>query len=886
LEKKATDCRFYPVPASERLAERVAAALAESTITPVVIVDSPLAAQGLKALLCHSGWPRRQEGAPLPWCVSLDQAFERLAEIAVGINKAPPPRARSARRVQLAQQLLDHPEIAASLGGAPKAALDLAGQWVEIFEGWEWLASAQDPGSLDWGQLDGEPQHLASDLNTLRSLQAQNQLPTDRAAWARASLTQTSPVWFCLGRTPCAKEIAMAVTLFKVGFDDISVWFSAPNEVQTRQPDGSQEARRLIASQSIEESAWAAAQTIREWRAQGLDDVGVVALDRKAVRRLRALMERSGEALSDRSGWALDTTVAATAVVGLNDLLTRGATTQTVLEWVHSPFVSRGLNDTWNFDADQRRRLDAALRGFGRVTSVTLTDLLSTGLLPFSAVRLAFTKSKHRQTPHRWATQLLDGIEYVGLELPLAQDPAGQTVLAAIKELAAQTHGDDCQITGALWRALLSAELNQARFVESSGTAAVRVCSLASLSWQLPKALVVIGAEEGRLPERPTAQFFEPERFAQMGLQLPPQELERQGFAQLESVWNAPIPIVLIACSDKPDSAVEFSNWIELLALHAGDLIQRQDAGSLIGKRPLRKDAAIQLIDDHDAQWPYALPLQLSVSELQSLFNCPYQFALQTLMGLRPLAPLAEESPPTDIGSLIHLALSGATRSDMTAQDWEIWLAREIDRLLQEPFFAGRRSQAVQLPIPKATASRLRASSGAMIPGLARWLAGRPKTIVHTEQESVRRIEGLGITVKGRLDRIEEGVQESLLIDFKTSAVGPLRTRVKRGHEDIQLALYAWLVGVDRAVREATYACINQERVDEIGVTDTVGRSIPEITEEVMQRVVSELTAMGQGAPISATGLLKDKKICKYCKVRGVCRRTDLSGIEIEEEDQ
>ena len=51
-----------------------------------------------------------------------------------------------------------------------------------------------------------------------------------------------------------------------------------------------------------------------------------------------------------------------------------------------------------------------------------------------------------------------------------------------------------------------------------------------------------------------------------------------------------------------------------------------------------------------------------------------------------------------------------------------------------------------------------------------------------------------------------------------------------------------------------------------------------------MQRVVSELTAIARGEPIQATGLLKDKKICTYCNVRGVCRRTDLKDIEVEEE--
>lgn len=85
-------------------------------------------------------------------------------------------------------------------------------------------------------------------------------------------------------------------------------------------------------------------------------------------------------------------------------------------------------------------------------------------------------------------------------------------------------------------------------------------------------------------------------------------------------------------------------------------------------------------------------------------------------------------------------------------------------------------------------------------------------------------------------------------------------------------------------MKEATYIYINRKEVEEIAVTDAVGRSVPEITQEVMQRVVSELTAMARGEPIQATGLLKDKKICKYCNVRGVCRRTDLKDIEVEEE--
>jgi ATP-dependent helicase/nuclease subunit B len=889
------------------------AALPQSGAAPVLIVDTPAAVQGVKHALAQTGWPGREQGAPLPWCGSLAQAFAQLADraLALGIANAP-PRPDALRRVQLAQLLLDHAALSVSLGGSAKAALDLAAQWVDIFQGWEWLEVA---GNRFAPQAGGTA--FQADITTLAALAQQNRQPDDHADWAATHAPRMPdfgnvPVVFCLGRTPAPLDIAVAKTLWGASDDQLQVLLpQLPDQDPRAIAQGAAfiipTAPRLrIAAHSVEEAAWSAAQTIMQWRAQGMDDIGVVPLDRKIVRRLRALLDRAGEPLNDRSGWSLDTAVAASAVTGISELLTHRATTQSLLEWIHSPFVAAALRDQFGFGFQERQTVDAALRGFGRIAPVQLKMLLDQHLLPAAFAPMAHLPSDQRLSVNDWVSRLLQALEQCGLQALLAEDAAGQAIVAALQQLQAQSGANPALVSVTLWQAVLAERLSESRFSEPTTESAVRVCAMDSLAWRPPQGLLLVGADATRLPQRPTPRFFEPNRLAEMGLQLLPEIAEAERFAQFASIWAAPFPMTLIACSDKPDSEVEFSGWIELLSLTRHDLIEQQSATEFLSQRSIHL-APYSAPPSLQAVWPHPLPPTLTVSALQSLADCSYQFYLQTLLGFAPMTELQEEAAPSDLGSLLHLALKKATVPRANAEEWQEWLEQEIDRVLRTPFFQKRHDHGVRLPIPAAMAASLRAQALAVVPELARWLLSRAAagsacnhSLITTEHPVERELTPVGITIKGRIDRIEQTEAGLHLIDFKTTEAGDLKRRVKTVGEDVQLPLYAWLMAQavpvaqnDRAVQNdqaaqtksatpaptvlsAAYVSVRREAVKEVAVAADTPQALAEHTQATLELLAHKLLSIQKGEPIWAEGIQKDKKICERCRVRGICRRDDL----------
>jgi RecB family exonuclease len=890
-------------------------------LVPVVVVDSPATGVALAQRLATQGWPGRADGSPLPWCGSLDQAFGQMVDRALAKGLAvSPPRPAELRRVQLAQMLLDHAGLAASLGGSAKAALDLAGQWVDIFQGWEWLQH----GHAGFTPQPGDTS-FAADIATLAALQQQNRLASDSADWTAAHAPKLpgygqTMVFFCLGRTPTPLELATAKTLWGAGVDQLQVVLPTPLDFQQSiaQRASSIEpgaVRKCIAAHSVEEAAWSAAQTIMDWRAQGVADIAVVPLDRKIVRRLRALLDRAGEPFADRTGWSLDTSVAAGAVVGLSELLCHRANTQSLLEWIHSPFVAAALQQQFGFGASDRQSLDTALRGYGRIAPVKIHHLLDQHLLPAALQPIQALACDQRLSVHDWVGRLNQALEHCGLFNLLAEDTAGQEIVAALQLLKAQSNSDTLQesvsgpasvsvsastlVSVSLWQAVLSELLSQSRFSETQTDAAVRVSSIHALCWRPPQAVIMVGADAAHLPQRSVPRFFEPHRLAQMGLQLLPQESEAERFEQFASIWSAAFPMTLIACSDKPDSEVEFSGWIELLSLNQHHLIEKQSATEFIGQRVIHldPDAPSPLLQ---AVYTQPLPATLSVSALQSLANCSYQFYLQTLLGLEPMAMLEEEAPPSDLGSLLHLVLKKATPPQAGVEDWQRWLDQEIDRVLGTSFFQKRRDRSVRLPIPVDLAASLRAQAQAVVPGLANWLASRhdPNTqprlqSILTEEPVSRVLTPLGITINGRIDRIEITENGVHLIDFKTTQAGELKQRVKTVGDDIQLPLYAWLAANAQSlintqpIVSAAYVSLRREAITEVAVAADSAESLREHTRATLEQLTQKLISIQQGKPILAEGIEKDKKICDRCRVRGICRRDDiLIASETQEEGE
>jgi ATP-dependent helicase/nuclease subunit B len=887
--------KVIALPSTVPLSQAVAQAMGQATgdRSPVLITDSPAAAAALKTALAGAGWPGREQGGPLPWCGSLEQAAQQAVfQIAShgDSNDVSLPRSLCARRVELAQHLLDHSALKHTLAGSARAALLLAGQWAELFEGWDWLSAAQR--GPDLASADDLP--IAGDLRVLGELYRATSVADDQALWIRQGLDTrkrrsalcTDAVWFCLGRSPTQRELAMAEILFGVNGSQITVFgLESIDPLTASEVLPASQERELIAACTLEETAWAGVQAILQWRARGLSDIGVLALDRKAVRRMRALLQRAGERFSDRSGWALDTTVAASAVAGLNQLLCQPITTQTILEWVHSPFVAAGLQSTCGFDAQRRQALDDALREAGRVTEISLGVLAQQNLLSLPADVLDIARRRGRRPLSRWVDQLLQAAEALGLDTSLAKDPAGEAVLSMLQILQQQSIGDSLAISATLWNAVLAEELNRSRFVEPTDQAQVRVVSASSLLWQRPQALLVVGADAKRLPQREMPRFFEPAQLAEMGLALDPIQEESEGFTAFTALWRSDLPITMIATSDEPDSAVQFSPWIELQTS-----MPPKKAAEVIS--PLMLDCSLlpALAEDFQAEtqlrWNLGLPDAISVSEAQRLVDCPYQYALASLMALSQCDDLQETLQSSDLGSLLHHVLKAARAGFDSEAQCVDWLHQQIDQSLEQPWRWGGPGAALKLPLPKPIWAQLRAEAFAIVPNLSRWLVNQPvadsgsdpSSVIQTELPLRAKVPDLGMTLKGRLDRLD--VQRGVVMDFKTSDPKILRKRLSPKGNELQLQLYAWLLQAQQSsqtVSAARFVSIRREAVTEVDLTPSDAISIAQLGAQAVGAIRSELEGIAGGEPVQARGVHADTQVCDYCAVRGVCRRDDYN---------
>ena len=110
---------------------------------------------------------------------------------------------------------------------------------------------------------------------------------------------------------------------------------------------------RLMAARRFEELAWAATKSIESHLIAGKKNIALVAQDRLAARRARALLSRLGDALRirDETGWKLSTTRAAAAFNSLLEIIRapkEGPSASALLEFLQNPYfdLSSSLNQS------------------------------------------------------------------------------------------------------------------------------------------------------------------------------------------------------------------------------------------------------------------------------------------------------------------------------------------------------------------------------------------------------------------------------------------------------------------------------------------------------------------------------------------------------------
>ncbi len=648
----------------------------------------------------------------------------------------------------------------------------------------------------------------------------------------------------------------------------------------------------IHAADSLESEANAVADQVSAWLAEGITDIGLIALDTLVARRARALLERRQILLADEAGWRLSTTSAATAVMRWVEAVAGGLPARVVLDFLKSPFVLGDLSSH-----EREVAVTAIEDAVHRHNIVRIgAAMLEVEGLPAEALRLVQRlRDAQAAWPHgevsfgMWTAALEASLDRLGMRQCLTDDLAGADVLSLIAQLlsalgnVAEEGGDGRRrrkpagegrhmyTSLTEWRIFLAAQFEQASFRNRAVDSPVVLTTLEGARLRPFQAALLVGADARHLSASVPDDLFL-NGALRNALGLTDAASKR---ADLHQSLGC-----LIAMAGKTaatwrrydlDEAQPLSPPLARLEL------ARRLAGLPACLVVTREAAAGQVTDLHGParppapQAPRRLPGRISVSSYATLLACPYRFFATALLGLKEPDELEEELSKRDYGTWVHKVLKRFHDEHRVLKDVaDDVLLKSLERASDEVFAPLIAFNYLSL------GWKLRLQK--LFPAYIDWQRGREaEGWCYAEGEAPRALAfDLGerlVQLVGRIDRIDRmtdgtGEQAVALIDYKTRRIDELKRTLKIPGEEAQLAGYAMFESaLGNEVKQAGLASIDGDAVELAEAT------IDEPAER--QRAGALLRAVEEGAALPANGI---ERHCSHCQVRGLCRK-DYWGV-------
>jgi len=615
------------------------------------------------------------------------------------------------------------------------------------------------------------------------------------------------------------------------------------------------------------EAQAACAQVLEELAQAPADPVALIAQDREAVRRVRALLERFGVAVVDDTGWRLATTRAAArlmallrAAQGLRPGRAESAAADQRLDWLKDDPL--GL---------ARPRALAALEARWRGRRVPESSQAEAEALWADAqARLGPLLVERRQALAAWLEQLANLCLADPLEAARwRDDAAGRAVLSALRM--------DPVPAGA-WQALarqvsmtlddfvtwVDEVLGEASFVPPHDAQAPVVITPLARAMLRPFAAVVFpGTDERRLgASEPKPELITPALAEALGLEGLSAQREREALA-FAQVLRQP-RVTLLRRVAEGSEVLGASALVERLRLAWRAAPQgARDLPRVSRALPTHRVAA-EPVRPPQPQATMRWPESLSASAVEALRACPYRFFSRVILGLGEADELDRMLAKRDYGNWLHAVLwrfhvGRATTTDL-----------EADR---ERLRAAAREEQAESPHPEGELLPYLASFEALIEPYLRWLHGREaEGWQWAEGEVDRRIlppELGGMALRGRLDRIDRRAAGDVqVLDYKTGSVATLKEHLVDRSEDTQLAFYAALLADDAPAASiaASYLALD----DRLSPVELAHAQVGESAVMLVQHLGEELQRLRAGEPLQALG---QGALCDHCEARGLCRR-------------
>lgn len=654
----------------------------------------------------------------------------------------------------------------------------------------------------------------------------------------------------------------------------------------------------LLGTDGDEEEAHAVELQVRRWLLQGHQSIGIVTENRRLARRVRALLERAGIALQDAAGWALSTTSAAAVLERWLECIEEDFPHLAMLDLLKSPFFITALpheahlNRVFRLEQDiiQRENISSGLSRYRenlQYRQQRLPQELAESLEP--VVEL-LDELEEAVTPLRsligdvavpaetLLENLLFSLERLGLAQSLSADAAGARLIEELALMRQAVQEETLRMNWLEFRSWLGRNLERFHFQPPASGQAVSLLGLGQTQLARFDALVIAGAEREHLPGAPsTTPFFNDAVRIELGLPGGERQLADR-FSHFRRLLESASQLLLTYRRLKDGEEIQPSPWVEnLRAFHQlayHDELHDEELSALLSRpatHVARREAPLpaQSAMPAPSLTPQLLPQRYSASAYQQLMNCPYQFYAARGLSLAPPEAVREALEKSDYGERVHLCLQ-AFHGDVPGLPGPFTGRLTTARLEEAASLLQRISQAV-------FATDL--EDNFLHRGwLQRWLDKIPAYLewqmAREEQWRVKAVELKteqltpygGITLHGRLDRIDGNHDGLAIVDYKTGHI-PSLEEVENG-EAVQLPFYALLHGADETVAEVVYLGLDKDRIDdriklEQDELDVLSRA----TGERLTQIVS---MVDEGAAMPAWG---DDGVCEYCTMGGVCRR-------------
>lgn len=653
----------------------------------------------------------------------------------------------------------------------------------------------------------------------------------------------------------------------------------------------------LFAADGAEQEARAVELQVRRWLLDGCEAVAIITENRRLARRVRALLERAGVAVQDAAGWALSTTSAAATLERWLQCVEEDFPYQAMLDLLKSPFVFAGderaarLNDVYRLEQGvvlqgqvgrgleryrrqlrERQRLLPAEMAPELERIAALLERLDHAATP---LRLLAARP---QRPDRLLSALDETLRRLGLAESLARDAAGARLLQQLEAMAAAVEEDTPPLPWSEFRAWLGRSLERANFRPPVSGGRVQLMGLEQSRLGRWDALVIAGAEREYLPSAAApSPFFNEAVRRELGL---PSAEERRldRLAQFRRLLEAAPRVTLTLRRQQDGEDILPSPWVE--ALRAFHRLAWDDelADPLLAAWLADPASEVFRCDTPELPPPAVpaapvlpaarLPKTLSASGYQQLIDCPYQFFAARGLGLAAPEAIREALEKADYGERVH-------RSLQAFHHGVPGLPGPFGRVIT----AANRDEAAALL--QAIAAQVFADDiagnllhrgwllrwQAIIPAYIDWELEREQQGWRVDQAEVtlKRADWLpGLTLKGRLDRIDHGPDGRGIVDYKTGNV-PRAEAVNEG-EAVQLPFYAMVS--DQAVAQVEYVALDSKGV--AAKATLSGEELTALRDANAERLRTLYQELAAGRPLPAWG---DSQTCGFCDMAGVCRR-------------